>query len=78
MLLVAGRPASAARQLRDCAVAMRERDRWGVLQVALALQAQAAAISGDQETAEAAAAEAQAGRAPFLRVEALWHGLGQA
>ncbi len=78
VLLVAGRPASAARQLRDCAVAMRERDRWGVLHVALALQAQAAAIAGDPETAEAAAAEAQAGRAPFLRVEALWHGLGQA
>ena len=57
---------------------MRERDRWGVLPVALALQAQAAAIAGDPETAEAAAAEAQAGRAPFLRVEALWHGLGRA
>ncbi|MDX6554882.1 MAG: hypothetical protein QOD86_1077, partial [Miltoncostaeaceae bacterium] len=76
--LLEGRPATAARQLRDCAVAMRERDRWGVLHVALAVQAQAAAIAGDLPAAEAAAAEAVGGRAPFMRVDALWHELGQA
>lgn len=73
-----GKPASAARRLREAASYLRDNDFLSIITVALAELAHSLAVVGDVESAQMALSEAEDRASPSIRMGEAFMGLGRA